>query len=162
MTTSALAGPPVVFVGFDSAWTDKPKAPGAICSTTYEDGRFTAFEPPQLASFAQALAFIQSVRGAGPTLVAVDQPTIVPNATGMRPVDRTAASLVSWLGGGVQAANRGKIGMFDDAAPIWPFLAALNGTENPERARTANEGPFYFEVFPALAAPHPLLSLRRA
>ena len=91
------------------------------------------------------------MRGPGPTLVAIDQPTIVPNATGMRPVDRVAASLVSWLGGGVQPANRGKIGMFDDAAPIWRFLAALNGIEDPEGARTAEEGLYYFEVFPALA-----------
>ena len=112
----------VVFVGFDSAWTDKPSAPGAICSVTYDDGRFTRFEPPRLASFAQALDFIRSVHAAGPTLVAIDQPTIVPNATGMRPVDRQAASLISWLGGGVQPANRGKMGMFDDASPIWRFL----------------------------------------
>jgi predicted RNase H-like nuclease len=87
--------PRVVFVGFDSAWTDKPTAPGATCSITYEDRRFTRFETPRLASFAEALAFIRSVHGTGPTLVAIDQPTVVPNATGMRPVDRVAASLVS-------------------------------------------------------------------
>ena len=57
--------PSIVFVGFDSAWTDKPNAPGAICSITYDDGRFTGFEPPRLASFPQALAFIRSVHGAG-------------------------------------------------------------------------------------------------
>ena len=87
--------PRVVFVGFDSAWTDKPTAPGATCSITYEDRRFTRFETPRLASFAEALAFIRSVHGTGPTLVAIDQPTVVPNATGMRPVDRVAVSLVS-------------------------------------------------------------------
>jgi predicted RNase H-like nuclease len=67
--------------------------------------------------------------------------------------DRIAASLVSWLGGGVQPANRSKKGMFDDDAPIWRFLAELGGTEDPEAARTASEGLFYFEVFPALALP---------
>jgi predicted RNase H-like nuclease len=41
--------------------------------------------------------------------------------------------------------------MFDDAAPIWRFLAELGGTEDPEAARTAQDGLFYFEVFPALA-----------
>ena len=41
--------------------------------------------------------------------------------------------------------------MFDDAAPIWRFLAGLNGTEDPNAARTADEGLFYLEVFPALA-----------
>ena len=87
----------------------------------------------------------------GCTLVALDQPTIVPNLTSLRPVERTAAGLVSWLGGGVQPSNRGKIGMFCDASPIWPFLAALGATEQPEECRTAAAGLFLVEVFPALA-----------
>lgn len=51
----------------------------------------------------------------------------------------------------MQPANRSKTGMFDDAAPIWRFLAELGGTEDPEAAQTAQDGLFYFEVFPALA-----------
>jgi predicted RNase H-like nuclease len=73
----------------------------------------------------------------------------------MRPVDRVAASVISWIGGGVQPANRSKEGMFDDAAPIWSFKQRLGATEDPERARTAPSGLFLVEVFPALA----LLSL---
>jgi predicted RNase H-like nuclease len=46
-------------------------------------------------------------------VVTIDQPTMVPNPGGMRPVDKVAASLISWLGGGVQPANRSKKGMFD-------------------------------------------------
>jgi predicted RNase H-like nuclease len=34
--------------------------------------------------------------------MALDQPTIVRNATSMRAAERAAASLISWLGGGVQ------------------------------------------------------------
>ena len=83
--------------------------------------------------------------------VALDQPTIVPNLTSLRPVDRVAASLISWLGGGVQPANRSKIGMFDDAAPLWPFLSRLDAIEDPEQARSASSGRYLIEVFPALA-----------
>jgi predicted RNase H-like nuclease len=112
------------------------------------------FYAPQLVSFVQALKFIQEIATEdGVTLVALDQPTVVANLTSMRPVDRVAASVVGWLGGGVQPANRGRRGLFCDNAPIWRFLLALGATENPEMARTAASGLFLMEVFPALALP---------
>lgn len=143
----------IVF-GFDSAWTDRPKAPGAICAVGCDrDGDLT-FHPPRLASFAEAQEFITTARhGYDVALVALDQPTVVPNATGMRPVERLAASVVSHVGGGVQPANRGRTGMFCDLAPVWRFLAALDAVEDPFRARAAAEGMFLIEVFPALALP---------
>ncbi len=83
--------------------------------------------------------------------MAIDQPTIVPNLTGSRPVDRVAASVISWVGGGVQPANRSKLGMFDDAAPIWRFKADLGASDDALAARGAEAGLFIAEVFPALA-----------
>jgi len=140
------------FVGFDSAWTNNPQAPGAVCAVTFADGAAVDFKCPRLARFDQALAFIQELRSRSEfLLVAIDQPTIVPNITSMRPVERVAASLVSWLGGGVQPANRGRLGMFCDASPIWEFLKALGATEDPGQARVAIEGLYVMEVFPALA-----------
>jgi predicted RNase H-like nuclease len=140
------------YIGFDSAWTDNPKAPGAICAVHVEAKRPIRFESPQLASFNEALSFIRKVRSPnGVTLIAIDQPTLVPNATSMRPVERAAASFISWLGGGVQPANRARKGMFCDASPIWRFLAELGATEDPERARLATEGLYVMEVFPAIA-----------
>ncbi len=139
-------------IGFDSAWTDNQKAPGAICALMMEGGQPKAFYAPRLSNFNDALAFIDAVRSpTGATLVALDQPTIVPNLTSMRPVERVAASLVSWMGGGVQPSNRGKVGMFCDSSPIWGFLTRLNATETPEEARTATTGLHLMEVFPALA-----------
>jgi len=141
-----------IYIGFDSAWADNPKAPGAICAVGIEDGRAVLFHEPQPVSFDQALRFIREVcSDNGNTLVALDQPTVVPNLKGMRPVERVAASLVSWLGGGVQPSNRTKLGMFCDASPIWQFLTALGAIEDPERARAAAEGLYLMEVFPALA-----------
>lgn len=143
-----------VFIGFDSAWTDNPKAPGAICSVTLSADQVIAFEPPRLARFADALAFIAEHRSRdGVTLVAIDQPTVVPNLTSMRPVERVAASLVSWLGGGVQPSNRSRRGMFCEASPIWSFLQSLAAIEDPETSRTAQHGLYAIEVFPALALP---------
>ncbi len=140
------------FVGFDSAWTNNSQAPGAVCAVTFVNGAAVDFHCPRLARFDQALAFVQELRSRSEfLLVAIDQPTIVPNVTSMRPVERVAASFVSWLGSGVQPANRGRLGMFCDASPIWKFLKALGATEDPEQARTAIEGQYVIEVFPALA-----------
>lgn len=60
----------------------------------------------------------------------------------MRAAERVAASVVSWIGGGVEPANRSKIGMFDDDAPIWKFLERLGARDDPEGARTATSGFF--------------------
>lgn len=143
-----------VIFGFDSAWTDAPKAPGAICAITFDDRGQVKFREPRLVSFAGALAFIEMLRkDFAVSLVALDQPTVVPNTTGSRPVDKIAASLVSFVGGGVQPANRSKIGMFSDNAPIWSFLSKLDAKEDPFEARIASTGHFLIEVFPALALP---------
>jgi predicted RNase H-like nuclease len=141
-------------VGFDSAWTDKLTAPGAVCAIRSDaQGRRSSSEP-QLATFDQAIEFIAAERArCDICIVALDQPTIVPNLTSMRPVDRVAASLISWLGGGVQPANRSKTGMFDESAPIWRFKSRLGASDDAEAARSAGSGLFLIEVFPALALP---------
>ena len=147
------------FVGFNSARSDNLRAPGAITAVCLQGKDVVGWYPPQLASFDAALAFIQLVRSTdGVTLIALDQPTIVANAAGMRPVERVAASLVSWLGGGVQPSNTSRVGMFCPASPIWRFLKALGAVENPDAARIAPTGLFIMEVFPALA----LASLKTA
>jgi predicted RNase H-like nuclease len=112
------------------------------------------FESPQHALFGQAIEFIEGKSRLHDTcIVAIDQPTIVPNEQGCRPVDRVAGSLVSFLGGGVQPANRSKRGIFDNDAPIWSFKESLGATEDPELSRRAERGLFIIEVFPALALP---------
>lgn len=152
-TTVKISDPGIVrVIGFDSAWTDNKNSRGAICALVVGKDRATTFVPPQHASFDEALAFITTQRNAGGTcIVAIDQPTIVPNNAGCRPVDRVAGSVVSFIGGGVQPANRSKTGMFDNAAPIWRFKKQLNATENPEMSRTAKSGLFIVEVYPYLA-----------
>jgi predicted RNase H-like nuclease len=143
-----------IIFGFDSAWTDAAKAPGAICAIAFDARGQVEFHEPRLVSFADARAFIGSLRqDFSVSLVALDQPTVVPNSAGSRPVDKVAGSLVSFVGGGVQPANRSKIGMFCDDSPVWSFLSDLNAMQDPIEARTAPAGHFLIEVFPALALP---------
>jgi predicted RNase H-like nuclease len=137
-------------VGFDSAWTNRNL--GAICALMLQENLAVDFIPPQQVNFDEALAFIDCRRSAASLcLVAIDQPTIVPNEHHSRPVDRVAASLMSYVGGGVQPANRSKKGMFDDEAPIWDFKSRLRASEEPEASRKSSTGVFIIEVFPALA-----------
>lgn len=140
------------FIGFDSAWANK--VPGAICKATFHHGRLLDFQPPQLARFDDAAQIIeQAVAGSDFVLVALDQPTLVPNSHGMRPVERVAASVVNAIKGGVQPAYRAKTSLFGENAPIWRFLDRINARENPSAARTNSRGLFLIETFPALALP---------
>ena len=137
-------------IGFDSAWADN--APGAICALVASSAGVVDFKPPELVHFDEALAFIEKEGGLYDLcLIAVDQPTIVPNMIGCRPVDRVAASVISFIGGGVQPANRSRQGLFDDDAPFWRFKSRVNAREDPEQSRSAVSGRFIIEVFPALA-----------
>ena len=141
-----------IIFGFDSAWTDKN--PGAMCVLSFDDCGQVTYNPPRLAKFRDALSHIELLRmPAGRTVVAIDQPTIVPNASGIRPAERIAASVLSYTGGGVQPANKGKAAMFGDKAPIWQFKKELGAEDDPELARSSDSGLFLVEVFPALALP---------
>ncbi|MBU2571584.1 MAG: DUF429 domain-containing protein [Gammaproteobacteria bacterium] len=143
--------PKIGIYGFDSAWTDNPKQPGSICALIGVDQNWV-FHEPRLARFDEALAFIHA-HPAQKQIIALDQPTIVNNATGIRPVERVAGSIVNKLGGGVQPANRGRANMFDAAAPVWRFIESLQAFQNPFAARAEDHGRFLIEVFPALAIP---------
>jgi predicted RNase H-like nuclease len=145
---------PKTFIGFDSAWADNSATPGAICAIRQMDDEFETVKEPHLVHFDAALEFIRSVHNPiGVTIIGFDQPTLAPNATGCRPVERAVGSLVSWLGGGVQPANQKREGIFDDSAPVWKFLHELNAIDDPERACIDEAGLFIVEVFPALALP---------
>ena len=110
------------------------------------------FRHPQLVSFGQARDYIRAIQeDFALSLVTVDQPSVVPNLVGSCPVDKRAAALVSYIGGGVQPANRGKRGMFCDASPIWTFLTSIGCIQAPLELRSASLGRFLIEVFPALA-----------
>lgn len=135
------------FVGFDSAWGGK--APGAVCYVVLDEGRVVDKGLPAPASFDQAQTVVERCgHAADYTLAAIDQPTMVPNATGMRPVERVAGSVKN----GVQPALLSNP-MFGRSAPLWPFLDALGAKENPRRAQSAKSGLHLIEVFPGLALP---------
>lgn len=119
------------FVGFDSAWTisnhgalallclkwNSPTPPNALGNMVLE------FVTPESCNFIQAAKRLAEIRQRSDLTVAViDQPMVVPNDAGQRPVEGIVSSLAGALGGAVQPANRSKAQMFGADAPIWSFL----------------------------------------
>ena len=139
------------FVGFDSAWGDKK--PGGIVQAAFTDGKLDRCVGPELVDFDTAAKIVEELRSDSDyMLIALDQPTLVPNPKGMRPVERVAGALVSRLKGGVQPAYRGKP-VFGQDAPVWRFLDRIGARQDPLAARNARKGLYLIEVFPALALP---------
>jgi predicted RNase H-like nuclease len=77
----------------------------------------------------------------------IDQPIIVRNAAGQRPVENIVGSPVSLRYGGMQPANTGRIDMFGGGAPVWPFLARFGGAADPLSAIAET---MVFETYPVL------------
>ena len=139
------------FVGFDSAWSGKN---GGYAWASFRGSKLQDFEDPKPASFGDAADIIETLRDKNDyVLIALDQPTLVPNEKGMRPVERVAHSFLCTLKSAAQPAYRGKEALFGAYAPIWSFLERLKARENPPAARTMTHGLHLIEVFPALALP---------
>lgn len=140
---------PTLFVGFDSAWSAANR--GAIVAAVRDSaGRWAVLFTPQAASFAEAtekIAAVSSQVQVSNTVVFIDQPTIVPNAHGQRPVENLVASAVSRRRGGVQPAYRGRAELFGDKAPIWEFLEHHGGVADLPLAGGSSA---VVETYPAL------------
>lgn len=138
-----------MLVGFDSAWT--PSNAGAIVAVLRdEDGTYRELAEPTRVSYPEAehtLLRWQAELSPAATIVFLDQPTIVRNAVGQRPVENIVASPVSLRYGGVQPANTSRDEMFGADAPIWRFLSRFGGIPDP---LAPGNGTRVFETFPVL------------
>jgi predicted RNase H-like nuclease len=81
------------------------------------------------------------------TIVLLDQPTIVMNATGQRPVEHIISSVVCRRYGGMQPANTAKAEMFGAQAPVWSFVARFGGAAD---ALAPSLGAQIYETYPVL------------
>jgi predicted RNase H-like nuclease len=138
-----------LLIGFDSAWTATNQ--GAVVGVIrHDNGEFQPLGLPFVANFyaaEQAIIGWQATHAFEQTIILIDQPTIVRNAKGQRPVEHIVASLVSRRYGGMQPANTGRQGMFDEGAPIWPFLDRFGG---PSDLLSCSRHTEIFETYPVL------------
>ena len=122
-----------LLVGFDSAWTTTNS--GALVGVLQlDDGTFKELGQPQTVDYSCAEAAIlrwQAEQTPTSTIVLLDQPTIVKNVVGQRPVENLVGSPVGRRYGGMQPANTAREKMFCSEAPIWPFLTRFGGPADP-------------------------------
>jgi predicted RNase H-like nuclease len=143
-----------LLVGFDSAWTaGKQGAITAVLRTAHGDCRNAL--TPRPATFPAATETIQRLQQdlrPSRTLILLDQPTIVTNTTGQRPVESIVCSVVSLRHGGMQPAHRGRAEMFGDDAPVWPFLRAFGGPAHAldDLPENDDQTTFVLETYPVL------------
>ena len=151
------------FIGFDSAWGDKK--PGSITWASFSNQKLERCCLPKPAKFNEAINVYNELRTCHDfLLIGIDQPTIVKNSSGSRPVEKVVSSLIG-IGGlksGVQPANRKKK-VFEPNSPIWRFLNEVDARQNPMTARASQEGAYLIEVYPvlALAASEPEIMERK-
>lgn len=138
-----------LLIGFDSAWTAGNL--GGLVGTLYREHHgYQDLGSPVPANFIKADEQIrawQTAHQPSKIILLIDQPTVVNDSQGQRPVENLVSSPVSLRYGGMQPANTGRIGMFDADAPIWPFLARFGGPTNP---LTATKNINIFETYPVL------------
>lgn len=141
---------PSLLIGFDAAWT--PHNRGAIVAVLrHEDGTFVDLGEPEAVDFREATDAIRRWRdehAPSATLILLDQPTVVTNATGQRPVENLACGSVSVRRGGMQPAYTGRTDMFGVHAPVWSFLSEFGGAANP---LAPLGGCAVLETYPVLA-----------
>jgi predicted RNase H-like nuclease len=140
----------ILLVGFDSAWTVANS--GAIVGVLRSDNKsYRNLGAPQTVNFLEAEEVILDWQGEylpRATIVTLDQPTIVVNDNGQRPVEKIVCSVVSRRHGGMQPAFKRRSEMFGNDAPIWPFLRRFGGPADPLKPI---EGTRVFETYPVLA-----------
>lgn len=140
-----------LLVGFDSAWT--PGKRGAIVAAIQnDDGAFRVLGDPQIANFREAEDAIrrwQAELSPVSTVILLDQPTIVNNSAGQRPVENIVSSSVSLRHGGMQPANTARADMFGEGAPVWTFIDQFGGAADPLTPRPGDDA-VVFETYPVL------------
>ena len=139
-----------LLVGFDSAWS-VTNSGALVAVVKHPNGCLSELDSPIPASFPEAVEIIlawQAEHAVTLTLILIDQPTIVTNATGQRPVENIVSSVVSRRYGGMQPANTGKDDLFGPAAPIWAFLTKFGGVGDPFQTDRSTQ---VFETYPVLS-----------
>ncbi|MGQ9865863.1 MAG: DUF429 domain-containing protein, partial [Pseudanabaenaceae cyanobacterium] len=129
------------FVGVDLGWQSQPSG---FCLLTLQGDRLRLTTLTRYAHHHEVLAAIGAIEG--PALVAVDAPTLIPNATGMRLPDRLAHRDFGKYHAGAYPANQSR----PFAAQTVAFGQALEaqGFAHAPTLIPQQPGRYQIEVFP--------------
>src|SRR5215213_7158895 len=98
------SGLPMIFIGIDLAWSRNNASGAAIVRGTAGGGELT--DVVLLGSDDEIVSYIGAAACAGPAIVAVDAPLVVPNPTGRRPGEQELGTIFAKHQAGAHPANR--------------------------------------------------------
>lgn len=125
----------ILIIGFDSAWTAHKE--GALVAVILYPGsrKMVLVQSPVAVDWSSACTSTTRLiaeHSPSQTLIYIDQPTIVSNATGQRPVENIIGSVISYHYGGMQPSSLKRSDMFGPQAPITEFVRALKADTSIE------------------------------
>lgn len=95
----------MLFVGIDFGWMGKPTGLAALA---WSDDALRLISMERRTGLSAVLEFVDQHSGYAPAMVAVDAPTVIPNATGMRDADKLMHRHFGRFHAGAYPANLGR------------------------------------------------------
>lgn len=140
-----------IYIGLDLAWSGKNLTGAATLEGGPEGARLV--EPPLLLrTLDEITAYVERHAAAGPAIVAVDAPLLVPNEEGRRPAEAEIGRIFQRYEAGAHPANRRRLAGENGEVRGELLVAALAKLAEPfahvERIEAGEPGRLVTEVFP--------------
>jgi predicted RNase H-like nuclease len=136
----------VVFLGIDFGWVSQPSG---LAVVDEDGGALRLIGTERRTSVEDVLGWVDEHAGSGPAFVGVDAPLVIPNASGMREVDKLAHRHFGKYHAGCYPANLGR--------PFAPRTLALargleeRGFRHADSVTPRVPGRYQIEVHPHAA-----------
>ncbi len=138
------------FIGVDLGWSS---GASGLCCLEWRSGKLTLLDLQRVMAIADILAWIDGwIAPDQPGMVAVDAPTLIPNATGMRLCDRLAHKHFGKYHAGCYPANLGST--FAQRTLAFGLSLEERGFHHAPMIQPQQPGRFQIEAFPHPAIVH--------
>ena len=132
------------FIGIDLGWRSQPSG---LCCLEWIDGQLQLLDLDRKEAIADILTWIdQSVQPDEPAIIAVDAPTLIPNATGSRLPDKLSHKYFSKYHAGCYPANKNL--PFADRTINFGLELESRGFAHAPTIEPQKLGRYQIEVFP--------------
>lgn len=137
----------MTFIGIDLGWVSQPTGLARLARTAVS---YDIEALDRRATHADVLGWIDQQAGAGPAMLAIDAPLVMPNTTGIRACERALNADFRRHHAGCHAANQGR----PFYVPITAFVSALElrGFRHAAQITPRAPGRCMIEVHPHAAA----------
>lgn len=144
------------FIGIDLGWKSQPSG---LCCLELIDGQLQLVDLDRREAIADILAWLDTcIQPAAPAIIAVDAPTLIPNATGSRLPDKLSHKYFGKYHAGCYPANQNL--PFAERTINFGFQLEDRGFAHAPTIEPKKIGRYQIEVFPHPAIVH-LFGLER-